>query len=620
MKFLLTALTIFISIYSCLTATDNSNYVQEFEKLIKDKSYREKCALLKDSIEIMVQNNPKILAAATLYYRLILSEQNNPNTGWALQKLGRAYWQIGDFDSAFVYYSNAANFFINKQAPLEIFDNYIYMGLLFVATKDYYKAEYYFQEAEKYLDAIQPWRIQKHRIAVNNWNLAHINTKLQRFDKATTYLNKAFKVLSEIDSLPGHYLNTAHCLTNYYMGNLQTCLNKYDSAIYYYRTAIYLSRLKSSKYILTNALAQIGVPFNALHQFDSTILYCTESLSLAELNSNYEYKPLALEQLAEAYYATKQYKNAYECYKRFKITNDSINNYDRLIAGFINQKAEKEKTEIESRKNEVELRQTYTYIVASIIVLFLLVIAYVIFNRYTITKKLNAQLAESNATKNKLFAIISHDLKGPLSALSELSNILSHNRNSITEEKRTKIMENMHTSSLNILGLLDNLLSWSRSQMKGYKLYPELINLHELVSEVSDSIADLAIAKQVNILNVIDENTEITADRNALETVIRNLISNAIKFSYQGGNIEIRSQCLNGQTEISVSDSGIGLDETIRNSLFKHSSNRSTMGTNLEKGTGLGLVICKDIIELHGGRIWAEPNDETGTTFKFTIE
>lgn len=619
MKLLFTFLGLFLSCCMYLTAADTAIYTAEFEALTRGKSYNEKCTILRDSVESMVENTSKILVAASMYHQLILEDKNNPNTGWAMQKLGRAYWQIGGFDSAYIYYSKASTFFVHQNVPLDVFDNYIYLGLLFVATKDYPKAEYYYQKASQYLPSIQPLRIQKHRTAVRNWNLAHINTRMQRYDKASGYLSAAFTILREIDTLPGHYINTSHCLTNYYMGYLQACLHHYDSAVYYYRTSIHYSSLHSNNYIRTNALAQIGVPFNALHQYDSTIHYCTESLSLAELHGNNEYKPLALEQLAEAFSATHQYQKAFECYKRFKITNDSINNYDRVIAGLLNQKAENEKLEIEARKNEAELRGNYTAVIASLIVLSLLIIAFIFYNRNKLTKKLNNQLAESNTTKNKLFAVVSHDLKGPLSAFSELSNILSHHRSAISEDERAKIMDTMHTSSINILGLLDNLLSWSRSQMKGYKIYPEVMNLQELVGEVITSIADLACAKKVEILCEISDEIEITADRNALETVMRNLISNAIKFSYSGGNIVIQARQVDGQTEISVSDSGVGLSDAIKDSLFELSPTKSTMGTNHEKGTGLGLLICKDIITLHGGKIWAEANGGAGTTFTILL-
>jgi len=597
-----------------LTAADTTSYTAEFEALTHGKSYAEKCSILRDSIEKTSTNNLKNLSATRMYYRLIQAEKNNPAAGWAMQKLGRAYWQIGEFDSAFVYYSSASTFLVNQNVPLEVFDNYIYMGLLFVATKDYLKAEFYFRQASQYLGRIKPWRIQKHRTSVNYWNLAHVYTKLQHYGKASRYLTAAFSILTGIDSIPGHYLNTAHCLTNYYMGNLQTCLHHYDSAIYYYHTSIQLSRNKSDNYILSNALAQIGVPFNALHLYDSTILYCSESLSIAEVNGNHEYKPLALKQLAEAYSATHQYQKAFEYYKRFKITSDSINNYDRVIAGYIYQKAENEKIEIEARKNEAELRQKYTVIISSAIILSILIIAFILLNRYKIIQKLNRRLTESNTTKNKLFSIIAHDLRTPLSGMKNLSNLILENSDTVTQDEREKYLRSFSTTSANIMNLLDNLLHWSQIQTGRISYRPEHIPLHDILHLETDTLTPFADQKAVSII-VDVPNYSIFVDKYMISTAIRNILTNAIKYSKPKKSIHIHGVEEQKSVVLSIVDQGIGMSNEDMQNIFRIDHKVSRLGTSGERGTGIGLTLSKEFAEKNGGALWCESEVGKGSVF-----
>lgn len=617
MKPLFALIALLLAFSNFLLAGEKEN--KEFEKLIAGKTRVEIHSLLYYSLFKKLPDKKFLLQAKT-YFESSTADSSKIYLGLTLQSLARMYWLTGKFDSSFVYYDKAEKVFQTIQEPLQTFDNYIHLGLIYFAVKDYKKAESYYFEAGKYLDNITPWQLQKHRTAVQNWNLANVNIKIGNYEKARQHLNIAFQKIGEIDTLTSTYsLTNSYVLATFYMGNLETSLRNYDSAITFYQRSIEYAYNNHDTYLVTNSLAQIGISFNALKQYDSTVKYCSASLALADSNRNTEYKPVALEQLAIAFYAKGQFQKAFDFYQRFKIANDSVNNYDRKIAAFINQKAEREKQDIELRKNEMELKQNYMFAIAFIIIAFLLVIAYIIYSRYKLTNKLNQQLNESNATKDKLFSVISHDLKGPLSAFTSLFNALNDKTMNFSELTKRDLMNNMHKSSINILHLLDNLLSWSRVQMKHFTVYFEEFGLYFLAEVVIHTLEDIAMLKDIVIINSIDQSLSITADRNALEVVVRNLISNAIKFSEIGGQIEIESIQRNGEIEISVHDHGIGIDEESKKKLFQFSGNKSKLGTFQEQGTGLGLVICKEIVELHGGKIWAEANSPTGTIFKFSL-
>lgn len=617
MKPLFALIALLLAFSNFLLAGEKEN--KEFEKLIAGKTRVEIHSLLYYSLFKKLPDKKFLLQAKT-YFESSTADSSKIYLGLTLQSLARMYWLTGKFDSSFVYYDKAEKVFQTIQEPLQTFDNYIHLGLIYFAVKDYKKAESYYFEAGKYLDNITPWQLQKHRTAVQNWNLANVNIKIGNYEKARQHLNIAFQKIGEIDTLTSTYsLTNSYVLATFYMGNLETSLRNYDSAITFYQRSIEYAYNNHDTYLVTNSLAQIGISFNALKQYDSTVKYCSASLALADSNRNTEYKPVALEQLAIAFYAKGQFQKAFDFYQRFKIANDSVNNYDRKIAAFINQKAEREKQDIELRKNEMELKQNYMFAIAFIIIAFLLVIAYIIYSRYKLTNKLNQQLNESNATKDKLFSVISNDLKGPLSAFTSLFNALNDKTMNFSELTKRDLMNNMHKSSINILHLLDNLLSWSRVQMKHFTVYFEEFGLYFLAEVVIHTLEDIAMLKDIVIINSIDQSLSITADRNALEVVVRNLISNAIKFSEIGGQIEIESIQRNGEIEISVHDHGIGIDEESKKKLFQFSGNKSKLGTFQEQGTGLGLVICKEIVELHGGKIWAEANSPTGTIFKFSL-
>jgi two-component system sensor histidine kinase/response regulator len=228
----------------------------------------------------------------------------------------------------------------------------------------------------------------------------------------------------------------------------------------------------------------------------------------------------------------------------------------------------------------------------------------------------NNELKELVATKDKLFSIIAHDLKNPFNVLLGFSELLVENVHQYPPEKTQVFAQNIYDSSKQTYTLLENLLKWSHVQTG--KLVPLLnkIKASDVVQEVISVCQDNAYSKDID-LQVFEECDEyIRADEEMLKTILRNLITNALKFTFPGGKIEVRTRCQEYNLMFIVSDTGFGIEPTHLKSLFSINCNLSKKGTANEKGSGLGLILCK---EQNGGQIWAESHPGKGSDFKFTI-
>ena len=232
-------------------------------------------------------------------------------------------------------------------------------------------------------------------------------------------------------------------------------------------------------------------------------------------------------------------------------------------------------------------------------------------------KESEQQLKELNTTKDKLFSIIAHDLRTPFTNIIGLTGLLIDN--SIDFEESEKYIKILNSSAKNTLILLDNLLNWAKSQTGQLIFKPEKIIISNVIQEIIALNKLHADTKSISVSYTSSNDLEVFADVNMLRTVLRNLISNAIKFTNTGGLVNIKSILKNNLVEISISDNGIGINEEKHKILFEIISNTTTLGTANENGSGLGLVLCKEFVNKNGGTIWAESEEGKGSCFKFTL-
>ncbi len=234
-------------------------------------------------------------------------------------------------------------------------------------------------------------------------------------------------------------------------------------------------------------------------------------------------------------------------------------------------------------------------------------------------EKSEAKLREANYAKDKFFSIIAHDLKNPFNAILGLSDYIISNFTKLSEDKIIDFVENINKVSNQTYNLLENLLQWAKAQLGKLEVNIEAVALNEIINEEVHLIKNTANSKELNIIVVLEEEYHVYADKNMIATVIRNLITNAIKFSYRGGKIIVFAEKTNSNVKISVIDEGAGMSDKTLKKIFDIDSTKSTTGTENEKGTGLGLIICKEFVENCKGKIGVESTEGAGSLFHFEL-
>ncbi len=231
------------------------------------------------------------------------------------------------------------------------------------------------------------------------------------------------------------------------------------------------------------------------------------------------------------------------------------------------------------------------------------------------------ELEQLNADKDKFFSIVAHDLKGPFQPLLGLSELLATATETFSPTDIQEMSQGIHHSAKNVYSLLENLLEWSRLHQGRMPFQPVHLNLHEMTQQVVDLLTSNAINKGIALQNSVPMGIMVRADECMLNTIIRNLVNNALKFTPAGGQVKVECHFsdISGLVEIAVIDTGVGMPDKIKENLFKIDQQVTTIGTAQEKGTGLGLLICKEMVEKHGGQIWVESELGEGTAMKFTV-
>jgi PAS domain S-box-containing protein len=234
-------------------------------------------------------------------------------------------------------------------------------------------------------------------------------------------------------------------------------------------------------------------------------------------------------------------------------------------------------------------------------------------------KGFNEELKSLNASKDKFFSIIAHDLKSPLSGLLGFTEILADEFDELQMEEVKEFIGHSHQSAKNLNALLENLLEWSRIQTGNFAFEPSKVNVESVFDDIISLFNQNARNKKIRIEKNVDTAKDVFADKNMFKTIVRNLVSNAIKFTKENGSVYLTALANEKFVTISVQDTGIGLSQANIDKLFRIDVNYTTPGTNQERGTGLGLILCKELVEKNGGKIWVESEIGKGTKFIFTL-
>ena len=558
---------------------------------------------------------------------LTLANELNNNSELAAinTSLGRIYRRLGNYEKAIENDLKAIEIFENLKDEKNIALLYNNLGIDYYRLSDYTKTmEYYQKSLDKRIKIADSLGI-----ADSYNNIAMVYDEQKQYNKALEYYNKALIIFKKTGNKSG--------LADTYNNIAGTFYHKedFEKVLEYALKSLKIRDELGNKWEISFTLINIGILNKTLGNIEEAVDYLKRGIKIAGETNALSLLSLGYNHLAELYFDSGNFKEAYKFRNSYSAVQDSMFKEEsaKAIAEM------QTKYETEKRQKEIELLnkekdiQSLKLIRSENFRIFLLVIsvllvltAILIYSRYRIkikTNKLlkdkNQQLEIANATKDKFFTIIAHDLKNPLSGIKIISQSLSENIEKINHEELLYYLNELNSSSANLFELLSNLLQWARSQTGKLQFKPGEINLYETFDNNLKLLIPLAEKKKISIINEIPKSTSVYADFNMLNTVIRNLVSNAIKFTGSDGTISIKAVRKNGTVQIIVKDTGIGIDKEDIPKLFRIDVDTSTIGFSEEKGTGLGLILCKELIEKNRGTIWAESESGKGSAFCFTL-
>ncbi len=553
----------------------------------------------------------------------------NPRAlGAVYSSLSNIFRGNGSYEKALEYIYRANEYYHRAgYKEGEAWINYL-TGILYNSVGLYEESLQSLQRSLEQYTAIAEENGNMNGIAICLDQLASVNRKLGNLELARDYSHRALDLHLQGDSKFGISTSLKYLADiEFTAGNHKTALSYLDSSLSIKKASNDLMGFASVYELYGRVFSRAGQYRRAI---DSLQLGMQHALQhdqlrhLMDINGHLSKIYYELNDFDKAYYyQSEQTKTADSLYNT-KVTRNML----QLETLYETEKRKARIHKLEQDKRITELllarEKQFRYYLIGILGLSLIIIILFAF-LYRIKIRTNQTLKESkrivdetNATKDKFFSIIAHDLRSPFNSILGLTGILKDKIDDLDNKEMKKITGALYDSSRKSYELLNNLLEWSSTQSGRISFSPENIQFDNILQDVLGLLSNNAEQKNINIINASGSLT-VFADRNMLHTVLRNLISNAIKYSYPGGNIRIGSEKKENEVILSVSDSGIGIPESQKKRLFHITDGYTINGTSGEKGSGLGLIICKEFVEKHGGRIWVESESGKGTTFYFTL-
>ncbi|MUP38791.1 tetratricopeptide repeat-containing sensor histidine kinase [Labilibaculum euxinus] len=560
--------------------------------------------------------------------------KNNKNKINNLIGLGQVYYERGDFELALSKYVKAFQY--NK-----VQDNKNTKLSILISMANIYADEHQREKAISYYNQAMEIAIElkdEDTLSVLYNNLAIIYQNDLNFNKALKFYEKSLAINKKENNKAG----VALCLNN--IGENYFKMGNTDKAIVFLRESLSTNRqLQLDTEIIYNLETLIQIHLS-LGNFNQAYKYLEEGISLTKKLKIKGKRSDLLKLLAEYYNKTGKYQKAYSSMIAYNSLKDSIQQKSRtdkiveLQTQFDSEKKEKEneilrvKNQFTQEKLEQEkMRAKYLYIFSFLALAVILLIIILFRSKIKINnqiKNINGKLEDSNsklkimnATKDKFFSIIAHDLRSPFNAILGFSELI---KSEVKKGKDLEIIEeynaNINESANSLFTLLENLLQWANDQRGILEFTPTQIDLYELIQSNLALFKLKAADKSIKLFSDIQPNTVAFGDINMVNTIIRNLISNALKFTDENGEIFLSSVLDGDFIHLSVKDSGIGISKNNQDKLFRLDCNFTTTGTKEETGSGLGLILCKEFVKRNGGEIWVESEENKGSKFIFSLK
>ncbi len=572
------------------------------------------------------------------------------------RNIGRAYTISGNYGKSFDYFYKALEINEKMKDSLSMGKNYASIGIVHYYQGNLEKALMFFKKA------LAIYKINNYDIGLARVynNIGLVYSDFDKLDTARMYFNKTIKYAKKTGDLK---IETG-ALGN--IGRNYMIRNDFRKAVEIFLIIPEKSENINDNSVLSITYVNIATAYLNLADEETNKKKKNDYLNKAlkynrlaldnanKLNSN-SMRAYAYSGLTSVYKKMHDYKNAFENLEKYTAVNDSIFNQEKTEAiANIEAKYESEKQQLiienlqkEKQADSIIIQKKNTIILVVIIgFLVVLTLSLFLFKLYRTKRhalklldkknkdilnqreeiaaqrdkisEIAFELKKSNRTKNKLFSIIAHDLKNPFQGIIGFSEMIKKEAEKHKSDKIEKYSEYIYDVSTQTYKLLDNLLNFTRSQIGLLKYNPEIINIKNIVEDGILLVQTNAELKGVKLIDETNHSHTAYADESMISTVMRNLISNAVKFTPKGGYVKIKTTNAGDKVVIKVIDNGVGIKETDIPKLFKADLNFSTFGTQNEKGTGLGLVVCKDFVTRNKGTISVESKVGKGSTF--TIE
>jgi signal transduction histidine kinase len=580
------------------------------------------------------RNSPKLsLKYAIDAYELSKGTNYSKGFAAAIHNRGTAKAVLGQYDQSLKDLLDAAKIREEINDISGLTSSYNNLGYVFSEMQNDRKAlDYYTKSLECHRKSDNAKEIG---IVLNNIGWVQLRSK--KLDLALEYFYMALKANEQENDERG----VGASLSN--LGTVYRQMGQYQKGLEYHLKALGIAEKHSDKFGLCNTLFYISEDYFKLKRIEESTVYALKSFILAKDIGMLSDEKKAAALLAQIYESRKKYEESNKYLKLVSSLNDSLFSIEKAetigkiqsIYEIENRAKENELLRKEQATSNYKIQMQWNLLYISFAFLFLtILLSFFLFSsRKKIAKSIkllqelnneinyqkeiiqikaealnekNNELIEINSIKDKLISVIAHDLKSPLHSIAGYAEVLLNRADASIDSEMLSYFRIIHDNAIRGNLLLENLLQWSMFQTHTLQFLPVKQKLAKLITDELYFVQPIAEEKNISIIYNFDSGIEVLADSNMLRTIIRNLISNAIKFSNKGGVVSIEAENTMTDTILTVSDNGIGVNAEIKNKLFTGEVGISSTGTMGEKGTGLGLMLCKDFIEKHSGKIYVE--------------
>ena len=557
---------------------------------------------------------------------------NNIQIAYSNNNLGGIFTLKGDYVDATEYLKKALHYFSSE-------NNIAGMGYTCVNLGNLYRLTNHLEDGIKYFDKAIAYKEE-----INDTIGLAVTTNLKAvalYDGE--HYDEARKLYVKLQDLyETNKDDKGLSIIKNYLGLIETAKGNYSLATKYFNESIKIC--KDIQYQNGIALAKINlsIPYCETKQADKAFRVLNEGAVIAREIGDLELIKESYKAYAEIYYSQGEYKLAYDYSIKYqKANNQYLNsiNQEKISSLRINNELVKRKSHTEYLEKrttlleenvslaEEKLQFQHYLIASSVLIILLILIPLIILFRKNKSKlshnedliSKNNQLQEANKTRERFLSIIGHDLKNPFNSVLGLTSLVIEEWESLPSDEKLNILNEVQSSSNSIYELMDNLLLWAKNQSGSIQVYQERFDLNENISDVYEIFRNQANFKKIQIELNIGSANYVFADPDMINTVLRNLISNAVKFTRKGGKITIDLKRLSTEVEFSITDNGRGIPpEDLKRILDDHDG-FSTKGTSEESGTGLGLLVTRDFVKKNRGVFWVESKIGIGSRFCFTL-